>query len=158
MARPLASARRVQEYNLTYLRKLRVLTKRASTYGFYTVLDGHQDSFSEYFCGEGMPDWARKRDGSRSMFCAWPSPVGKPITDYYMEPKLGGEGLHASAVGAEECVQVRWHPPQPLDATCCLLTPKGVQREWHPRRPTAKAAAATRSCIGWWRDEQYTRL
>jgi hypothetical protein len=29
--------------------------------GIYTIVDCHQDLFSRYFCGEGVPDWAVPR-------------------------------------------------------------------------------------------------
>ena len=52
------------EYNHTFLRELRQLSDRAAHYGIYTLLDGHQDAFSERFCGAGMPSWLRPMDES----------------------------------------------------------------------------------------------
>ena len=47
------------EYNYTYLDEYDQIVKKAAEYGIYTLIDGHQDAFNEYFCGEGVPDWAR---------------------------------------------------------------------------------------------------
>jgi hypothetical protein len=75
-------------YNDTFLRELEALTVRASEYGIYTLLDGHQDSFSERFCGAGMPDWAVAHDGSVRKWGAWPSPADwRPIKERYAEPR-----------------------------------------------------------------------
>lgn len=45
-------------YNETYVGVLADIASEASEYGIYTLLDMHQDLFSEQFCGEGMPEWA----------------------------------------------------------------------------------------------------
>jgi len=45
-------------YNISYIQVLRDIVLEASQYGIYTVLDMHQDLFSDSFCGEGMPSWA----------------------------------------------------------------------------------------------------
>ena len=46
------------EYNASYVGIVRDIVTEASSFGIYTILDMHQDDFSEYFCGEGVPDWA----------------------------------------------------------------------------------------------------
>ncbi|EAR97960.1 glycosyl hydrolase family cellulase (macronuclear) [Tetrahymena thermophila SB210] len=44
-------------YNETYLNQLKYIVDTAGKYGIYTLLDMHQDLFSEKFCGDGIPLW-----------------------------------------------------------------------------------------------------
>jgi endoglycosylceramidase len=59
-------------FNNTYIELLENITKKAATYGIYTLLDMHQDVLSEKFCGEGAPAWAMKTDG---IFKKFPLPL-----------------------------------------------------------------------------------
>jgi len=45
-------------YNQYYLSKLDEWVDRATSRGFYLVLDMHQDIYSRVFCGDGAPEWA----------------------------------------------------------------------------------------------------
>ncbi|KAL4454600.1 hypothetical protein ABPG74_021805 [Tetrahymena malaccensis] len=44
-------------YNETYLTQLKWIVDTAGKYGIYTLLDMHQDLFSQKFCGDGIPMW-----------------------------------------------------------------------------------------------------
>jgi len=45
------------KYNTTYLKVMRKLVDDLHSNGIYTIVDFHQDSFSEAWCGEGVPKW-----------------------------------------------------------------------------------------------------
>ncbi len=51
-------------FNTTYLNVIKSIAANASKFGIYTLIDMHQDVFSERFCGEGMPSWAVQSFGS----------------------------------------------------------------------------------------------
>eukprot|EP00435_Cladocopium_sp_Y103_P038354 s2226_g10.t1 len=44
-------------YNQTYLQVVRQLVDDLYSHGIWTIVDFHQDAFTERFCGEGVPDW-----------------------------------------------------------------------------------------------------
>eukprot|EP00929_Paragymnodinium_shiwhaense_P083735 TRINITY_DN44726_c0_g1_i1.p1 TRINITY_DN44726_c0_g1~~TRINITY_DN44726_c0_g1_i1.p1 ORF type:complete len:690 (+),score=114.48 TRINITY_DN44726_c0_g1_i1:63-2132(+) len=44
-------------FNETYLTVMRDLVDELHSHGIYTIVDFHQDSLSEQFCGEGVPAW-----------------------------------------------------------------------------------------------------
>eukprot|EP01094_Clydonella_sp_ATCC50884_P025311 TRINITY_DN6604_c0_g2_i1.p1 TRINITY_DN6604_c0_g2~~TRINITY_DN6604_c0_g2_i1.p1 ORF type:complete len:554 (+),score=159.76 TRINITY_DN6604_c0_g2_i1:65-1663(+) len=46
------------QYNDTYLDAIGEIVETLGRRGIYTILDCHQDIFSRYYCGEGVPDWA----------------------------------------------------------------------------------------------------
>ncbi|KAL4462098.1 hypothetical protein ABPG74_000943 [Tetrahymena malaccensis] len=46
-----------QNYNYEYLAKLKEIILLCQKYDIYVFLDAHQDLYSRFFCGEGMPDW-----------------------------------------------------------------------------------------------------
>lgn len=46
------------EFNETYLQHMRDTVDLAGTYGIYTLVEFHQDLFSEKFCADGVPVWA----------------------------------------------------------------------------------------------------
>ena len=48
------------QYNETYLDVIEDIINQAGVYGIYTLIDMHQDLFSEKFCGDGMPMWLPK--------------------------------------------------------------------------------------------------
>lgn len=68
------------DYNMTYISKLRKILKSAESYGIYTLFDMHQDVLSEYFCGEGIPDFAVLKNPDLQLSQAFPSPVDEPFT------------------------------------------------------------------------------
>lgn len=45
------------EYNATYLGIMRQIVDDLYSHGIYTIVDFHQDSMSEQWCGEGIPHW-----------------------------------------------------------------------------------------------------
>jgi len=45
------------EYNATYLDIMRQIIDDLYSHGIYTIVDLHQDSMSEQWCGEGIPAW-----------------------------------------------------------------------------------------------------
>jgi len=70
-------------YNETYLAELSKIVKNAAKHGIYTLLDGHQDLFSERFCGEGVPAWAVVSDESHPLLGGYPAPFGRPFDEFY---------------------------------------------------------------------------
>jgi hypothetical protein len=46
-----------KEVNDTYLSEIEKIVNELGESGIYTLLDMHQDLLTEYFCGEGMPDY-----------------------------------------------------------------------------------------------------
>lgn len=46
------------QYNHTYIAVLKDIVKKLSQRGIYVIADMHQDTLSNKFCGEGVPDWA----------------------------------------------------------------------------------------------------
>lgn len=50
------------------------LVTQAGKYGIYTVIEFHQDAWSEIYCGNGAPDWISvvARD-------TFPMPIAKPV-------------------------------------------------------------------------------
>eukprot|EP00931_Biecheleriopsis_adriatica_P023946 TRINITY_DN15012_c0_g1_i2.p1 TRINITY_DN15012_c0_g1~~TRINITY_DN15012_c0_g1_i2.p1 ORF type:complete len:685 (+),score=124.34 TRINITY_DN15012_c0_g1_i2:75-2129(+) len=79
-------------YNETYLDEVDRIVRLAADHGIYTLLDMHQDGFSEHFCGEGFPSWAVKRAKGTLLSKAFPEPFDHldNKTDYYVEARLGG--------------------------------------------------------------------
>ena len=51
------------EYDDAYLESVRETTELLAAEGIWTLLDFHQDLYSERFEGEGAPDWAVQDDG-----------------------------------------------------------------------------------------------
>jgi len=45
------------QYNATYLQIMRQLVDDLYQQGIYTIVDFHQDAFTQQYCGEGIPDW-----------------------------------------------------------------------------------------------------
>ncbi|CAJ1396445.1 unnamed protein product [Effrenium voratum] len=45
------------QYNQTYLKVMRKLVDDLYSHGIWTIVDFHQDAFTERYCGEGVPDW-----------------------------------------------------------------------------------------------------
>mmetsp|Transcript_14340 Transcript_14340/g.22349 ORF Transcript_14340/g.22349 Transcript_14340/m.22349 type:complete len:524 (-) Transcript_14340:51-1622(-) len=66
------------QFNETYIEALKNITVAAGEFGIYSLLDMHQDVFSETFCGEGIPSWT-VATGSKLGF---PEILKKPYTDY----------------------------------------------------------------------------
>lgn len=63
-------------YNETYLSGMNQLVELAGKYGIYTLVEFHQDLFSEKFCADGVPIWAIPKSMSRG----FPLPISKPGT------------------------------------------------------------------------------
>ena len=68
------------KYNETYLDIVESIITRGEQYGLYFLIDMHQDSMHEYFCGEGFPTWAIESDGMRNYFGNFPEPLSKAYT------------------------------------------------------------------------------
>jgi endoglycosylceramidase len=66
-------------YNETYLKLMQDIVTKAASYGIYTLIDMHQDSFSEKFCGEGVPAWAAVPSTWLPNFLAFPEPIAAPF-------------------------------------------------------------------------------
>lgn len=68
------------QYNETYLNAVEDIITRGAKYGIYFLIDMHQDSMHEYFCGEGLPTWAIESDGLKNYFGDFPEPLDRPYT------------------------------------------------------------------------------
>lgn len=70
------------EYNQTYLSQIRDIMHEAAKHGIYTYFDMHQDVLSEYFCGEGIPDYAVQFDTTEYQHSHdFPAPDDDPYVD-----------------------------------------------------------------------------
>lgn len=84
------------QYNETYINILETIVDRGSEYGIFTLLDFHQDLFSEKFCADGIPMWAVQMPSFSLL--SFPRPVDLHAYDY--DEKTGlpiGCGKHAWA-------------------------------------------------------------
>ena len=63
------------QYDWDYLKKLKGLVESLIDFDIYVLLDMHQDTFSEKFCGEGVPSWAAVVTSKK----VFPYPVNKPF-------------------------------------------------------------------------------
>jgi endoglycosylceramidase len=52
------------QYNDTYLGIIVKMINDLGAAGIYTIIDFHQDLWSEHFCGEGIPSWAVETRGA----------------------------------------------------------------------------------------------
>ena len=96
-------------YNETYLDQIDAVVKLAAEHGVYVMLDMHQDGLSEYFCGEGLPEWAVRRITKEHWYEPFKKPFPEPFskldnkTDFYIEPRLEGATLPtAQACGSHK--------------------------------------------------------
>eukprot|EP01096_Ripella_sp_DP13-Kostka_P014216 TRINITY_DN634_c0_g1_i4.p1 TRINITY_DN634_c0_g1~~TRINITY_DN634_c0_g1_i4.p1 ORF type:complete len:536 (-),score=168.48 TRINITY_DN634_c0_g1_i4:53-1615(-) len=64
-----------QGFNTTYLRTMGEIVDNLGSRGIYTIIDMHQDLFSRFFCGEGVPDWAVPQNSAKP----FPEPIFGPI-------------------------------------------------------------------------------
>jgi len=62
-----------------YLSQLSTAVQMMENKGIYALLDCHQDVFSRYFCGEGVPDWVAKKLGDK-IVDSFPNPIASNIT------------------------------------------------------------------------------
>lgn len=65
------------KYNDTYLQVMKNLISKLSQHNIFVLIDFHQDSLSQKFCGEGLPLWASipKKDAAHAPF---PVPIDEP--------------------------------------------------------------------------------
>lgn len=94
-------------YNMSYVQQLNKIVQTAAQYGVYTLLDMHQDVLSEQFCGEGIPQWAVKSDGEKSVFGAFPAPLKKP----YVNDSVTGFPTR------QDCARLDWSANYGAEAT-----------------------------------------
>jgi endoglycosylceramidase len=85
------------EYNSTYIAELNKIVAAAGEHGIYSILDMHQDVFSEKYCGEGVPGWAAitNVDSERKNF---PFPLDAAFTD------VAADGFPTRA----DCAKYNW--------------------------------------------------
>ncbi|CAF1635656.1 unnamed protein product [Rotaria magnacalcarata] len=74
-----------KEVNQDYILQLSTAVKMMEDKGIYALLDCHQDIFSRYFCGEGVPDWVAQKLGNTTLN-NFPFPIAPNIT---REPNTG---------------------------------------------------------------------
>jgi endoglycosylceramidase len=73
------------DVNQEYLSQLSIAIEMMANKSIYALLDCHQDIFSRYFCGEGVPDWIAEKLGN-PMIQSFPFPIASNIT---REPETG---------------------------------------------------------------------
>ena len=66
-------------YNTSYLDVLGGIVNSLEKEDMYFILDFHQDVFSEYFCGEGVPNWYIEND-FKNISLSFPLPLGLPFS------------------------------------------------------------------------------
>jgi endoglycosylceramidase len=71
--------------NEEYLLQLSKAIEMMANKSIYALLDCHQDIFSRYFCGEGVPNWIAEKLGD-TMIKTFPFPIALNIT---REPETG---------------------------------------------------------------------
>lgn len=69
-------------YNLTYLNIMKSIVDRLNNSNIYVLIDFHQDVLSEYFCGEGIPDWILNNSNFPFPLNNAYNKTGKPSEDY----------------------------------------------------------------------------
>lgn len=74
-----------KEFDQDYVSKLSTAIEMMENNGIYALLDCHQDVFSRYFCGEGVPDWIAEKLGDK-IVKDFPLPIASNIT---REPDTG---------------------------------------------------------------------
>ena len=62
-------------YNMTYLNLMKSIVKKLEKNNIFVLVEFHQDALSEYFCGEGLPDWAVQNSN-------FPLPIGLPYNKH----------------------------------------------------------------------------
>ena len=65
-------------YNATYLAVMRALVDRAGLYGISSLIDFHQDAWSDVFCGNGVPSWASVPPALPAV--GFPMPIAAPVS------------------------------------------------------------------------------
>ena len=66
-------------YDMSWLGRYEQLLAAAWARGIYTVIDFHQDIYSECFCGDGFPCWTLAKPQPPAHDCAtWPLKYGDP--------------------------------------------------------------------------------
>ena len=87
--------------NATYLSALSALQQTMYSEGIFTMLDAHQDGFSEEFCDDGAPRWAAREYAAGAP--GFPEPLARPINSTANCGAIGGipwaELYFTSAVG-----------------------------------------------------------
>jgi endoglycosylceramidase len=67
------------DINREYLEQLSTAIQMMENKNIYALLDCHQDIFSRYFCGEGVPDWIADKLGD-TIIKSFPFPIDFNIT------------------------------------------------------------------------------
>ena len=71
-------------FNQTYIQTMVDLVNLAGRYGVYTLVEFHQDLFSEKFCADGVPMWAIPR----RVYDSFPRPLTREKTQWNNETGL----------------------------------------------------------------------
>lgn len=86
------------QFDEEYLSQLSTAVSMMEKKGIYALLDCHQDVFSRYFCGEGVPDWiVRKQSPEILKKFPYPLPInitrepdtGYPVLDQCLQHVFG---------------------------------------------------------------------
>ncbi|CEM31595.1 unnamed protein product [Vitrella brassicaformis CCMP3155] len=120
-----------RRFNHTYFGVIEGIVDRLSSRGIYTILDLHQDLFSEPFCGEGIPSfWVEEfdRHGVYTNMDDFPAPIlppfnntdkGTPSTsdcdnsffvEYYLSQRVSKsfQALYDDVAGAQTALSNVW--------------------------------------------------
>jgi len=91
------------EYNQSYVDELKKIVRMCEDFDVQVVLDFHQDSLSEAFCGEGIPWWAAHDYGPE--YRGFPAPLAGPY-DSKLNPNFTGSYKYARVPSRADCEKI----------------------------------------------------
>jgi len=130
------------DYNETYLDQIEAVVDLAAQHGVYVMLDVHQDGLSEFFCGEGLPNWAVRRiEGPAKWDEPFHHPFPAPYDKFENSSCFYNEPKHNNALfPTRQACDNHKHGPSFGEST--YETSQGYQALWSNWNGTADAFAA----------------
>jgi len=130
------------QYNETYLDQIEAIVDLAAQHGVYVMLDAHQDGLSEYFCGEGLPNWAVRRiEGPAKWDQPFRHPFPAPFSEFENESCFYREPKHQNALfPTRQACDSHGHGPSFGEST--FETAQAYDGLWSNWNGTADAFAA----------------
>eukprot|EP00939_MAST-03C_sp_MAST-3C-sp1_P003020 g3020.t1 len=130
------------EYNETYLDQIEAVVNLAAQHDVYVMLDVHQDGLSEFFCGEGLPNWAVRRiEGPAKWDEPFRHPFPAPFSTFENSSCFYREPKHQNALfPTRQACDRHSHGPSFGEST--FETAQGYQALWSNWNGTGDAFAA----------------
>lgn len=91
------------KYNQSYVGELKKIVRMCEEFGIQVLLDFHQDSLSEAFCGEGIPWWAAHNYGPE--YRQFPAPVDKAY-NLVANSNFSGPYTYAKVPSPSDCAKI----------------------------------------------------